>query len=915
MITFVYMHNIINPLDMIKKILAVFMFAGIISCNMEQRGKVLYEGNTFVVYSDKVVQDTFKAEAKSPKSIVSNYQSPANKTFSKLLEFKFSINGKDNELPFGVNHTILVEPGPDKKMESRIIPFGKKDTVDRSAPPNDYLKPNVALTVKADLRHVFEAFEDQEFYEFHDGSRIYQEDFKGVWIAGGSAPLSWDFDNLPSRDHLQMKDPDGDHIYTISLTLNPFTAKEELKEEWTLSRDISAYPSYNPGMMLPEALYNMSLEELRMLITEDNTFDTGAKWPGVWTRDVSYSVLLSLAIIEPEIAKNSLLKKVQNGHIIQDTGTGGAYPVSTDRVTWALAAWEVYKATGDREWLSKAFHIIRNSVEADLTNAWNDEIHLFRGESSFLDWRGQSYPRWMEPVHIYESYNLGTNAVFYRALNILVEMGSLLNENTGKYEEIAQQVKAGINELLWIERKGYFGQYLYGKNYPVLSDRSEALGGHLAVLFDVVKNKERAKKFVAYHPVVEYGVPTIYPQIPEIPPYHNNGIWPFVQAYRTWAAAKVKNPVAVEKSIASIYRQAAFFLTNKENFVAENGDYKGTQVNSDRQLWSVAGNLALVYRIFFGMEYRPDKLVFQPFIPEVYDGVKELNHLKYRNAKLKIRIEGYGDKIENFIVDGKAQEEPSIAGDLEGDHQITIFMNNSFENEGQMNKVDNHFTATYPKTVRLNDKLVWKPVKGAEKYRVYRNGKLLNTTVNTFSAIDDTVNYSEYQVSSVDKKGWESFLSNPLKVVNEKHVQYIELEDRMPKSDRDYKGYTGDGFVKMDTSTTVRFTVNIPESEEGKYLLDFRYANGHGPVNTNNKCAVRTLYVNQESGRAMVFPQRGDDEWSNWGYSNSHIVYLEAGANQIKLMYKPENENMNVEVNEAMLDKARLIKGAPKLFY
>ena len=39
----------------------------------------------------------------------------------------------------------------------------------------------------------------------------------------------------------------------------------------------------------------------------------------------------------------SLRRKVDPlGRIVQDTGSGGAWPVSTDRMVWLLAAWEVY---------------------------------------------------------------------------------------------------------------------------------------------------------------------------------------------------------------------------------------------------------------------------------------------------------------------------------------------------------------------------------------------------------------------------------------------------------------------------------------------------------------------------------------------------------------------------------------------
>ena len=59
------------------------------------------------------------------------------------------------------------------------------------------------------------------------------------------------------------------------------------------------------------------------------------------------------------------------------------------------------------------------------------------------------------------------------------------------------------------------------------------------------------------------------------------------------AAARSGNEEAVMSSIASIYRPAALFLTNKENFVADNGDYKGTEINSSNMLWSLSGQ----YRI------------------------------------------------------------------------------------------------------------------------------------------------------------------------------------------------------------------------------------------------------------------------------------------------------------------------------
>ena len=100
--------------------------------------------------------------------------------------------------------------------------------------------------------------------------------------------------------------------------------------------------------------------------------------------------------------------------------------------------------------------------------------------------------------------------------------------------------------------------------------------------------------------------------MPDIKPYHNDAVWPFVQAYWNIAAAKAGNILALNKGLAALYRAAAFFGTNKELFVASNGDYRGTAVNSDSQLWSAAGNAAMIFRIIMGMTFEPDGIRFAP---------------------------------------------------------------------------------------------------------------------------------------------------------------------------------------------------------------------------------------------------------------------------------------------------------------
>jgi hypothetical protein len=883
----------ININYLVTSMLAVT--AIVASCKSDS--SVLYHSKNFSIHNNKVIQGQNVAEVVSRTLIKSNYKSTENETYSNLISFKFSINEKDNDLGQGINRTVLIT----NQNESEVYFFGRPQS-NKTDESKGILKADTEFTFKLDMRAVFQKFKEKGFYECQDGSKIAQADFKGVYIAGGALPLTWDFVNLEERG-LQMSDADKDGIFEIKLKLNPLIPVEE--KTWKLSQDISTKATYTSQQPIVDALYNLSLEEAKLAIEPDSTFRTGAKWSGVWTRDISYSILLSFAYLEPEVAKISLLKKVKRDRIIQDTGSGGAWPVSSDRTTWALAAWEIYKVTGDKGWLQKAYTIIKNSAADDYKTIRNKQTNLYSGESSFLDWREQTYPKWMSNMDIYVSQNLGTNVVHYQTHQILSKMASLLGEPHEQYDIIAVQIKDAINKELWMEDKGYYAQYLYGKNFFTQSKRYEALGEALAVLFDVADAKQ-SKMIIAQSPLTEYGATCIYPQIPGIPPYHNNAIWPFVQSYWNLAAAKVGNEKALNHGLASIYRAAGLFLTNYENMVADNGDFKGTEINSHRMLWSMAGNLSMVYRVFMGMHFEENQLVFEPVIPKSYGGQRSLNNFKYRNTSLDIMVEGFGNQIATVTVDGKEVERAIIPATFTGKHIVNIKMkNNDFSDDG-INLVENKFTLANPIATLNGDKINWRNDASAKGYNVYKNGKLVEKTTATAYQILDN-NYAEYAVSAVDAAGQESFLSDPL-IYSKSQPRIIETEDFVVKSDLNFVNYSGKGFVEIATDKNRKISIPIVVEDSGEYFMDIKYSNGSGPLNTDNKCAIRSLYLNKYYVGVMVFPQRGTNEWSDWGLSNSHKINLTKGKNDVGLVFEEWNNNMNVDVNRAMIDYIRLYK-------
>lgn len=891
-----------------KLLFAILLF--MVVCIPVSAQKVLFKSKIYEIESDKVKQNGYEVVAKSRDEISSSYISSYKLRTSNELDFKFSINGLDNERDHGQDHHLVINP-QNGKFVSPIYTFGQPDPKEASGKDGN-LSENTDLILRLDMRNVLNDFKTKGYYETFDGNKIDKKDFKGVFIAGGTSPLIWDFETLGTKPQFKLLDPDDKGIYEIKIHLNKEQLPGERKEKWInwkLSKDISSYPSYRSPDILVDALYNKALEEMLLNIRPDGAFMAGAKWTGVWTRDISYSIFLSLAIVNPDASKTSLMAKVKNDRIIQDTGTGGAWPVSSDRLVWAIAAWEIYLSTGDMNWLQSSYKIIKNSAEDDLNIIYDKSTGLFRGESSFLDWREQTYPRWMDPKDIYSSENLGTNAVHYQTFKILAEMAKIIGESPESYLNIAAKVKEGMNKYLWVKNKNYYGQYLYGRNYFSLSPKSEALGEALSVLFGIAGN-ENEKYVIEKTPVTQFGITCIYPQIPNIPPYHNNAVWPFVESYWAWASAKAGNSQSVENAFASVYRAASLFTTNKENFVASTGDYLGTEINSDRQLWSVAGNLALVYRVIFGISLEPDSISFHPFIPKEYNGERTLNNFKLRNAVFAITIKGFGDKMKILKLDGKEIMADKIPASLKGNHSIIIEMNNHMDSNSSINLVDNNFSPETPVIKIEGNRLAWQPIHGASHYVVYKNGRVLADLKYTQFAASDEKGYSAYQVLAVDKKGNQSFLSEPVCIIAEKNKSIIQAEVQNKVVENDIKDYTGTGYVLLDKNKfpnqEVIFEINIPD--DGEYSIDFRYANGNGPINTDNKCAIRTLKIDEKTAGAIILPQRGIDNWTDWGYTNSILTKLTKGRHTFKLTFEPSDNNMNVEVNTALVDYLRLIK-------
>ncbi len=670
---------------------------------------------------------------------------------------------------------------------------------------------------------------------------------------------------------------------------NDMNPQEINRREWNLKADIAHLPHYESENLLEAALYNMALEESVLAVEPDSTFRTGIAWGGVWTRDVSYSIILALAQLHPEVSMKSLRAKVNSrNRIIQDTGTGGAWPCSTDRVIWAVAAWEVYKATGNREWLDYIYPIIRNTLRDDLMVAYDPQNQLMRGETSYMDWREQEYPQWMQPADIYTSEATVNNAVHYMALQAMAGIcqAKELDHEAERWRRQADRIREGINRHLWLPERGYYAIYLYGRSNLIPSEQCDAMGSALCILSGIA-DAERARQLSQRQVCEAFGTPCIYPNLKDQYPYHNDATWPFVQGYWMKACAQAGNEPALLHSIGALYRGAALWLSNEENYEITTGDYQQTKLNSPRQLWSVAAQASVVSSVYFGLKTEPDCLTFHPFVPKVLKGKRRLSNYRYRQAVLDITLSGHGNEIRSFRLDGQ-ETEPRIDASLTGSHTVEIVLAGNEPEKLSVNMQPNAYLPLTPRAqINEHGTLTWEATEGSTTYEIFRNGKPFKTQTETSLPLSEP---GTYAVRGVSKDGMPGYICEPWDFILDKRIYQAE----------EFGSPTGH-YLELTRTKNISVVIPIDIDREGDYCIYWRYANGAGPVNTNNRCAIRLMRIGREQW-AVVMPQRGEGEWDNWGFTNKHTVHLTAGRHMVSLDFTDQTENMNLEQNDARLD-------------
>jgi len=764
-----------------------------------------------------------------------------------------------------------------------------------------------------------------------------------------------------SESHIPLRPVRTDEIALGSTTVNVAVHEQGGTRTFDftaggLSRKIaeqSHWPLLDSGSALLDGLFALSLQEVAEnsvsgihahafkhgQTTPIEAFETGELWQYVWTRDLAYAVDLGLGGLDVKRCMTSLLYKTSGlkpslgrdagEQILEDTGSGGSYPVSTDRVVWVLGARRVAMHLNEPEqeqWIRRVLPIMTATIEQDRKLIFDERTGLYRGEQSFLDWREQTYPlRTRDNVLlIATSLSTSTNVLHYAILRVASRWLKRFGDHAtaDRYLAWAEALKAAINDKLFDEEAGlYSGYMLYELSAPLRVGRYDLLGQCLAILAGVA-DTEKAHRILSHYPTGPHGPSVVWPQESLVPIYHNHAIWPFVTAYWIKAARFAGHELAVAHGIASLINATAINLSNMENLDWYSGHahgeahgISGPVINSRRQLWSVAGFTAAVIDVLFGMETSDEAVRFAPCVPRgtwetVLKGAPllRLQNIDYRGKRIDVTMEMPAKPdwsrltVGTVLLNGR-----EIGGGFVPHHQLAE------KNEWHIRMVA--LDQPRPEQLKLftdldNPRAVfgpstpaWRPV--GQHGITAENGRL---KLHYEAIGDPNVVFNIYRDGKrVARNLTATEWTDPESPDYADCVRQYAIEAVFPETgNRSYPSETrvydagrySETLVSNGGIATHDLTASFPFRlvGDGRHLLRVGYSNHNGTINTGITCAVKCARIADGEGNIiasgyLILPQTGGEQMI---HPSSTIEFSAPAAGDYVLLIGEDDYSINM---------------------
>jgi glycogen debranching enzyme len=418
--------------------------------------------------------------------------------------------------------------------------------------------------------------------------------------------------------------------------------------------------------------------------THNGILAAGADYGGEWTRDISINSWNCVSLLRPDAAEKSLWSVTINHDTI-----GHQY---WDKIIWVIAALNHYKVNGDTAFLRQALICSENTIRQLENTVFDKDYGLFTGPSVFNDGIA-GYPMPIYDSTIENSFVLehpgsarikclSTNCIYYEAYKSMNEMAEILGGKREEYVRKAEELKLTILKYFY-NKEEYRFSYLIdqdGKTY----NYQEGLGISFAILFGIIDKNEAAEVIKKVH-LSPFGLTSIYPDFSyfskEKPGRHNNIVWPFINGFWALACKQSGHHDIFYNELKNLAALAIDADKGNNNFREIYNPYNGKpdggwQLGShwescNHQTWSATAYIAMILKGIAGMSFEEDGIYFTPYLPKELNSI-EINNLNYREAVLNIKINGNGENIKSFRINGDKTDSFYIPASAEGIQNINI---------------------------------------------------------------------------------------------------------------------------------------------------------------------------------------------------------------------------------------------------
>lgn len=657
----------------------------------------------------------------------------------------------------------------------------------------------------------------------------------------------------------------------------------------TLPSPLDGNFTYTSAQPLVDALYRLEAA------TPAGAYSGATPWR-------SYLVPLPADTVAALLAANL------SGNVLRPTETRRyAWPVVNDDPIWLLAAAETATASGDRGAHRRLRQFALSLAGRDAPISWNPRLGLFCGVPSYIA-ASRGLPAWMEPTDIFECITLADNVARLSAAGTLRALDSYNSLTAADYLPVSpDSLRRNVNTLMWLPNLGRYSALLYGSPaFPVQLPASDNAAMALAVLGGVA-SRAMTETAVRRTPVTADGIGGFTPAwtdtVTQLPPS------PLLrQAYWTAVCARSGNETAYSAAVSALLLRRLRLL--------DRGPAAG---NADRAV------TALIVRGLLGMRFTPSGVAFAPFVPENLPGEKVIRGLRYRRARLDIRLSGTGNAISTFTIDSTASE-PFIPADLEGDHTLTITLAGASAVRGDANVQETDPPALPPppgvewdrnRNATLIPAAAVEESRGDSRFLVYLNGTLTEEIYRDTYTLYDARATTTVLFSPVSPDNAVGFAGRPYTYIPPGQRIVIAATTFAKGGTRIVSDKTAAArLVELNRYRNSNATLEVEITRPGTYMVDVRYINGLGIVNKQRRTVLRRLEVNSRPAGTLVFPQLSAAWWDkdlgeHWqelaARTNAIPVRLEKGRNTIAIRYyQPSPVYLDPAHNTVLIESINL---------